>query len=120
MRDLAHMNNFRYEYLGRMSDGENGLFKFPIGAEEIRVIASDGLGWDHVSVSLEHRCPTWDEMCIVKDLFFHESEWVVQFHPAKADYVNCHPFCLHMWRHQTIEFPKPASQMVGPKSQGAA
>jgi hypothetical protein len=37
----------------------NGAFRVPGG---LRVIASDGEGWDHVSVSLPDRCPTWEEM----------------------------------------------------------
>lgn len=54
--------------------------------------------WEHVSVSLEDRIPTWVEMCRVKDLFWMETECVVQFHPPKSDYVNIHPNVLHLWR----------------------
>ena len=67
------------------------------------VIASDGGGWDHVSVHVSGRCPTWEEMCVVKELFFKDDEVVMQLHPAKKDYVNCHPFTLHLWRPQTPE-----------------
>lgn len=55
-------------------------------------------GWDHVSVSLERRCPTWDEMCWIKELFFDDTECVVQYHPSKSDYINEHPFVLHLWK----------------------
>ena len=44
------------------------VIKTPAGAT-LRVLFSDGLGWDHVSVSLADRCPTWAEMCFIKDLF---------------------------------------------------
>ena len=54
--------------------------------------------WDHVSVSLMTRTPTWDEMCFVKELFFEDAECVVQFHPAKTDYVNLNENVLHLWR----------------------
>lgn len=94
-------------------DGNNGAFSVPRRGVELRVIASDGLGWDHVSVSLPDRCPTWDEMNHVKDLFFDADECVVQFHPPRADYVNDHPFCLHLWRWQEGEFPRPESILVG-------
>jgi len=77
----------------------------------LKIIAVDGqdTGWEHVSVSLwqDKRCPSWAEMCMVKDLFWNESELVVQFHPAKADYINRHPGCLHMWRSVKDEFPMP-------------
>lgn len=62
------------------------------------VVFSWGEGWEHVSVSYKNHLPTWDEMCRVKDIFWHDDECVVQFHPPKADYVNNHPYCLHLWR----------------------
>lgn len=64
-------------------------------------------GWEHVSVSTRFRTPTWEEMCFIKDLFWRDDEVVLQFHPAKKDYVDNHPHCLHMWRplRQTIEMP---------------
>ena len=96
------------ELASNASWGCNGAFCIlnPFGPS-LNVIASDGAGWDHVSVSLRDRCPTWPEMCYVKDLFFLEEECVLQFHPAKADYVNQHPNCLHLWRPQgkAIEMP---------------
>lgn len=81
----------------------NGCFQVPSpeGPFLVNVIVSCGGGWDHVSVSLSNRCPTWREMCHVKDLFFKDDEVAMQLHPAKADYVNQHPFCLHIWRPQT-------------------
>lgn len=56
--------------------------------------------WEHVSVSIEcgKRTPTWDEMCFVKRLFWEDEETVIQFHPSKSEYVNTHPFVLHLWK----------------------
>lgn len=93
-------------------DGNNGLFR--IG--QMTIIASDGEGWEHVSVSFVNRCPTWEEMCAVKNVFWPVEDAVVQFHPAKADYVNHHPYCLHMWRPTDGGFPVPPAWMVGPKA----
>lgn len=78
-----------------------------------RVVWSDGGGWDHVSVSWPNRCPTWEEMAAVKRLFFYNNETCVQYHPADSDYVNEHPYCLHIWRWQDGEMPKPYAWMVG-------
>ena len=89
-------------------DGNNGAFL--VG--HLLVIASDGLGWDHVSVSCKGRCPTWDEMCGLKDLFFRDDEVVVQFHPAKKNYVNETENCLHLWRQQNVEIPMPPLECV--------
>src|SRR5215831_17435432 len=80
--------------------GNNGVFLVPCGKVHLRVIASDGEGWDHVSVSLADRCPTWEEMCHVKELFFKTSEIAYQLHVPPDVYVNNHKFCLHLWRPQ--------------------
>ena len=78
----------------------------------LTVVATDGSGWDHVSVSLPTRCPTWEEMCLVKSLFFDDEEAVMQLHPPQSDWVNNHEFCLHLWRSQTVPIP-PASFHYG-------
>jgi hypothetical protein len=104
------------------SYGANGAFEIigPMGAA-LYVIASDGVdpvteGWEHVSVSLSSkRCPNWPEMCFVKDLFWSDEETVIQFHPARSEYVNLHPTTLHLWRHRLNPIATPPSILVGPK-----
>lgn len=95
--------------------GNNGAFMIPFEGRELGVIASDGLGWEHVSVSLGNRTPNWREMCHVKDLFWEEEDTVIQYHPAKSEYVNNHPNCLHLWRPQGEKIPIPPSYLVGIK-----
>lgn len=99
------------------TDGNCGLFAIPLpnSRDELRVIASDGDGWEHVSVSLVNRCPTWSEMCAVKDLFWNAEDCVMQLHPPRSEYVNYHPYCLHLWRPVAGAIPQPPSWMVGPK-----
>lgn len=59
--------------------GNNGAFIVRLEHHQmVTVIASDGLGWEHVSVSRRDRCPTWGEMCQVKDLFWGSQDCVVQ------------------------------------------
>lgn len=99
-------------------DGNCGAFRIPFHGVTFGIIASDGLGWDHVSVSLPDRCPTWDEMCHVKDLFFSPDECAVQYHPPRAVYRNHHQFCLHLWRPQDGSMPLPNPILVAPKSSG--
>ena len=36
-------------------------------------------------------CPTWEEMCFIKNIFWEEEESAMQLHPPKSDYVNNHP-----------------------------
>lgn len=101
------------------SDGNNGCFFIPYGTLDLVCIASDGMGWEHISVSLENRCPTWDEMCFIKKTFWDEEDCVVQFHPPKSLYVNRHPYVLHLWRQNRPSdifhdgFPIPETFLVG-------
>jgi hypothetical protein len=96
----------------------NGVFVIPGPLNKpLVVICSDGMGWEHVSVSLKiRRCPKWEEMCLIKDLFWDEEDTVIQYHPAKSKYVNCHPYVLHLWRQAGEDFPTPPSSFIGPKS----
>lgn len=103
-------------------DGFNGLFRFTIDGSLVRCVISDGEGWKHVSVSLEYQsktCPSWKMMCKIKDIFWDKEDVVIQFHPAKKDYVNMHEGCLHLWQPfengHPVEFPTPPSIMVGHK-----
>lgn len=111
--------------VGHFSSPDSSLYgaffiQGPCGAR-LKIITSPGTdpeseGWEHVSVSCEKRNPNWDEMCFVKRLFWEDDELVIQFHPKLKDYVNYHPFCLHMWRHVSQEFPTPPTVLIGPKA----
>lgn len=112
------------------SMGANGTFILPVNARtRLYIISSDGtltpgIEWEHVSVHVKYRnqkgivrmrIPTWEEMCYVKDLFWDPEETVVQFHPPRSEWVSYHDFVLHLWRHKSIELPRPPSSLVGPK-----
>jgi len=93
-----------------------GWFEIPgPNGKTLRCMASPMTGndWYHVSISLKNRCPNWPEMCFVKSLFFAETDTVVQYHPAKADYVNMAENCLHLWKWNKGEFPKPDPILIG-------
>lgn len=106
--------------LGTTNRGVPGCFLIALDAtirrnKRVTIIASNGLGWEHVSASFPNRCPTWREMCEVKDLFWEPEEPVMQLHPPRSDWVNYHPFCLHLWAPTEGSIPLPPSIMVGPK-----
>ena len=104
-----------HPFLG-MGEGNNGFFRFKKDGIWFNCIASDGGGWEHVSVSLDRRrCPTWEEMSLVKDLFWDPEDCVVQFHPPKSQYVNTHPFVLHLWKRTNEIFGTPPTWMIGVK-----
>lgn len=83
--------------------------------EELAVLACiTPCGWEHVGVRRNgtDQLPTWDHMAAVKELFWYETECVVQFHPPADVYVNEHPGCLHLWRHVSKPFPLPNKNLV--------
>jgi len=65
-----------------------------------------------VSLFESEECPTWEEMCRVKDLFWEKNQTVIQFHPDESEYVNEHPGCLHLWKQVNAEFPLPPMKCV--------
>ena len=99
--------------------GEDGFTgQYSTQGRTYNYIFSYGGGWEHASVSVYPRggmprVPNWDEMCMFKDLFWLPEETVVQYHPAKADYVNMHPYVLHLWRKINGSIPTPPKIFVG-------
>lgn len=104
------------------ADGNNGWFDIesPEPGWRLALIASDGMGWEHVSIHAyrgdgKQRTPTWKEMSYVKRLCWDAEDVVVQFHPRESEYVNCHPHVLHLWRPTEQVIPTPDPLMVGPR-----
>lgn len=106
--NLGHLNKFRVNW-----GADGAQFIVRRHGVHFSIIASWGEGWDHVSMATQYRCPTWEDMCWLKDQFFEAEETVIQFHPPKSQYVNCHPFCLHLWRPQGHTVELPPAWMVG-------
>jgi hypothetical protein len=94
------------------STDNEGWFLVPYQGVTLKVIVSEGLGWDHVSVSTRSRCPTWEELEHIRRLFFRDDETVMQLHVPAAVHVNVHPFTLHLWRPQDQTIPVPPIEMV--------
>lgn len=119
MKDLHTLDAYRLKdeevkYCGTLGNSGNGYFKVFVGGRAFFIVASNGGGWEHVSVSMKNqkRCPTWEEMCAIKDMFFYPEETVMQLHPAKSQYVNYHEYCLHLWRPLNAEIPLPPKIFV--------
>lgn len=112
------------------TDGAMGLFSWDKQTYRFTIISSGDAknhdehwdmlgGWEHVSVSKRRSrksyMPTWEDMCCIKDLFWGKHETVLQFHPKQAEYVNCHPYVLHLWKKAGVEHELPPSILVGPR-----
>lgn len=116
----------KYRTVGKAEWGPNGAYLIPPNGRRnlpLKVIASTGEEWashgmplppwEHVSVSTPVRCPTWEEMHFVKGLFWEAEDCVLQFHPPQSEYINNHPYVLHLWRPVGVDFPRPPSIAVG-------
>jgi hypothetical protein len=95
-------------------DGFNGHFIVPLEGEMWMVRISDQLGWKHLSISNAQKkiLPNWTVMRRVKEAFFADEEWAVQFFPAKQDYVNDHDWVLHIWVPLNEPLPVPHACLV--------
>ena len=85
---------------------------------QLRIICDNGdtSGWEHASVCAAKnnrlRIPNWKEMCQIKEICWEEEDVVMQLHPALHNYVNTHPYVLHMWRPLKEEIPVPPLNLV--------
>lgn len=105
MRNLNELNQYREKHPFWPQTDKAGSFKVFVGGRSFFVLASvddvgEGEKWEHISVTPKNqkRCPTWEEMAAIKDMFFLPEEEAVEFHPKHSRYVNHHEYCLHIWR----------------------
>lgn len=128
MRDLRELDKWRVKNQPNDPVGRNAreiadvsgafAFKLPDNPAAFVVVASNGDGWDHVSVSCRdadgERCPAWLEMDAIKRIFFRSAEVAMQLHVAEADHISVHPYTLHLWRpHGTKRaIPLPPKEFV--------
>ena len=98
----------------RVDRGEDGgVYFVKLKGRQFAVIASYGMSWDHVSVSLSDRTPRWDEMETIKRLFFKPNEWAMQLHAPPSKHINIHSHTLHLWApHPPLSIPIPHPLMV--------
>lgn len=124
MKKLNNISNFRRVDLygdGYVGDEYNGAFvidRYKNG-EFYLVVAASGEGWDHVSVSLHRKnganikkCPSFEEMMMIKEKTFEDNEIVFQIHPKEEDYINTHPFCLHLWKPCNYDINVPPLNLM--------
>jgi hypothetical protein len=62
----------------------------------LEVECVDGKLWAHLSVSLVDRLPSWKELRWCKEYFLGDRR-AIQVLPPRAEYVNLHPFVLHLY-----------------------
>lgn len=114
MKNLHELDQYRVKDRRFPALGYGGAFKVFVNGRSFFVIASteaheDGV-WEHISISPKNqkRCPTWEEMCAIKDMFFEPEEECIEFHPKKSSYVNINSYCLHIWRKADGSISEPS------------
>lgn len=82
--------------------------------ERLKVIFSyGGGGWEHASVStFTKKCPTWEQMCFIKEFFWNPDECVIEYHVPQKDHINIANNCLHLWKPIDVEIPIPPKSFV--------
>ena len=100
----------RHPFTGDMGDRHNGLLCIP--KRGMTIIFSVGDGWEHASVSLTDRCPTWEEMDWVRRKLWEAGDTVMQLHPPTSEHISFHPYCLHLWAPIGVAIPRPPAYMV--------
>ena len=113
MRCPNHLEIYRVTMPWGAGDACNGILE--IKPRGLRVLFSDGEGWEHVSVSRRSRMPTYEDLDEIKREFWSDRDTVMQLFVPRSDHVNCHPYCLHLWRPTAkgVEIPRPPSILVG-------
>lgn len=85
---------------------ERSEFYLPIGETLGYVSAMNFLDddWEHVMLNgfWSNRCPTYEEMTLLKDTFWTEGEIAIQVHPRKSEYINKCEYTLHLWRNRNV------------------
>jgi hypothetical protein len=62
------------------------------------------LRW-HLSVAHQHRYPTWDEIRDIRYELIPDEVMVAMFLPPRAEYVNEHAFCFHLYEVEKADVP---------------
>jgi len=112
---IHQLDEYRKDHPSLGSTGKGTNYGFFMRGP-LRIISSGDRtnnGWEHVSVSCADRCPTWDEMCQVKNMFWEPLETVIQFHPSQDNYVNNMRYCLHLWKRTNMEYELPPKNLIG-------
>lgn len=80
---------------------------------DVRACVSSDDGLWHLSISCAYRYPTWDEIYAAwYDLVPGAGSTTIGaiILPTKAEYVNLHPNCFHVYQLAEAEIPKAIIQ----------
>jgi len=117
-KDIEPFRVIRGAFATNKAHGNNGHFFIPYNSKYLLCIVSDGAGWEHVSFRIVNKKNTrswigdYRAMKFVKEMFWEDTECVVQYFPPKKDHINMHDNVLHLWKPTDQELPMPKKVMV--------
>ncbi|MCM1508267.1 MAG: hypothetical protein NC177_14235 [Ruminococcus flavefaciens] len=65
-----------------------------------------GTGLGTVSISHGNRLPLWDDICLARNIFWYDSECVIQYIQERKSNV------MHLWRPIKADIPVPPKILV--------
>jgi len=109
---FASAETFRVNKFSCEGDGY-GLFFIPSGSESpLRVLLSDGCGWDHVSIMHPDRPPTNQEVAAVRVMFWEREEIVVEYHDPLVFIPETPVTIRHLWCPQGCQLLRPPAMVA--------
>lgn len=104
------------------SDENLSKYVIPFNGRKLFVIQSvdrdpRGFAWEHVSVSLKNRVPSYEEMNFIKQLAWDPEDEVIHFFPPASQHVNFYEYCLHLWRPIGVKLPWQDDCSLGDASE---
>lgn len=115
MKNMESLEKYANNTIGKSNISKSFLIPLNDNKKAFVIASEDFVGWDHVSahiISVEsgslNRTPNNEEMQFLRNIFFEDEDVVVEFHPAKKDYINNYSYALHMWKStdNVFSFPK--------------
>jgi len=69
------------------------------------IVSKDNDLW-HLSISTASASPSYNEIKEARYRFIPDNVTMAQIFPPKAEFVNLHPYCHHLWEIQGEETSK--------------
>lgn len=57
----------------------------------------DGAEWIHASMTRRDRCPSYEDLCLLRRAAFGGDGWAYQVFAPAAKHINAHEHALHLW-----------------------
>jgi hypothetical protein len=93
---------------------------FRVGISDNDRFGPDDERWRHLSLSHRSRLPSYEELKSARYTFFPAEAEVIQVFPPESEFVNCHPYCLHLWWSKDRRLvPPTTASAVGPRAEEA-